>query len=336
MQKKASWPFSIPPGLTHCHRLQNCSSSSSLHTEHCLHTTFPKSMGLFRLEKTFQIKSSSSPSTKCPWKPHPHGFSIPAGVVAPSLPCSLPSLPWTQQSCCFVPLEIAPQTPGSFGHRVGSSLTVPRVLRPWAITLKSFQTISHPLDQLMSPQAVCLLCECLFLTSWLKTLRDIRNVQPLEPNCPETHPKGSRAAQPPSHAVLTLTAEAPEVNTLCCTCYKHKLCQILIIYNKPVLLDRNNSPLQLNRFDNDGKFWMFWNWIIWSDIQGQCGIHPWGLLRHFCPYISKRGILETDKTCLKCVSWYLVYLVLFSLGNFITHSAISLLALEVILLLHDD
>lgn len=151
-------------------RLQNCSSSSSLQTEHCLHTTFPKSMGLFRLEKTFQIKSSSSPSTKCPWEPHPHGFSIPAGVVAPSLPCSLPSLPWTQQSCCFVPLEIAPQTPGSFGHRVGSSLTVPRVLRPWAITLKSFQTISHPLDQLMSPQAVCLLCECLFLTSWLKTL----------------------------------------------------------------------------------------------------------------------------------------------------------------------
>lgn len=133
-------------------------------------TTFLKSMGLFRLEKTFQIKSSSSPSTKCPWEPHPHGFSIPAGVVAPSLPCSLPSLPWTQQSCCFVPLEIAPQTPGSFGHRVGSSLTVPRVLRPWAITLKSFQTISHPLDQLMSPQAVCLLCECLFLTSWLKTL----------------------------------------------------------------------------------------------------------------------------------------------------------------------
>lgn len=198
-------------------------------------------------------------------------------------------------------------------------------------------------DHLTSPGSAHVTPSCLSAL-WMpfsdllveNSLRDIRNVQPLEPNCPETHPKGSRAAQPPSHAVLTLTAEAPEVNTLCCTCYKHKLCQILIICNKPVLLDRNNSPLQLNRFDNDGKFWMFWNWIIWSDIQGQCGIHPWGLLRHFCPYISKRGILETDKTCLKCVSWYLVYLVLFSLGNFITHSAISLLALEVILLLHDD
>lgn len=76
---------------------------------------------------------------------------------------------------------------------------------------------------------------------------------------------------------------------------------------------------------------------------GQFGVITRGSVKSTpgdCPAMSaptsQRGILETDKTCLKCVSWYLVYLVLFSLGNFITHSAISLLVLEAILLLHDD
>lgn len=149
-------------------------------------------------------------------------------------------------------------------------------------------------------------------------------------------PKATRAAQPPiPYNPYSDSWGLQEWRFCAVTCYKHKLCQILTIYKKPVLLGRNNFPLHLNRFDNDGKFWTFWNCTIWSDNQRQCGIHPWGLLSHICPYISKRGILETDKTCLKSVSWYLVYSVLFSLGNFITHSAISLLALEEILLLHD-
>lgn len=149
-------------------------------------------------------------------------------------------------------------------------------------------------------------------------------------------PKAPGQLRPPSHTVLFLTAEASRSESFVMYMHKHKLCQILTIYKKRVLLDQNNFPLQLNRFDSNGKFWTFWNWTIWNDNQRQCGIHPWRFLSHICPYISKRGILETDKTCLKCVSWYLAYLVLFSLGNFITHSAISLLALEAILLLHDD
>lgn len=103
---------------------------------------------------------------------------------------------------------------------------------------------------------------------------------------------------------------------------------IYSIYRKPVLLDKSNFPLRLNGLDSDGKFRMFWNQKIQNDHRRRVFSPMESIPRdcsavaHVCPYLPK-SVLEQDKTCLKCISWYLVYLVLFPLGNFITYSAAS-------------
>lgn len=98
--------------------------------------------------------------------------------------------PWNPSSTPLAPLGWDEQQPDSGQEG--------RVLRSWAAAGKVFP--DHPTPHESAPDTPIHLSDLWmpFYDLLVKsTWRDITNVQHLKPNCPETHPKGNRAAQAP-------------------------------------------------------------------------------------------------------------------------------------------